>query len=483
MTERTYTNLIKEGNYINNAWEFQGNGETLDVVDKYHGTTMATLPLATEAQMEIAIQASVEGFHNYRTWSAGQRAEVLTKLRDLIEEHQDALAQLIVDEAGKPLSYAKGEISRCIATVEIAARETLMFKGEIVPMDFAAGTGKTAFTKPFPIGPVACITPFNFPLNLVLHKVAPALATGCSVVIKPAPQTPLSTLALTALIEQMELPKGVFNVVNCDIPVAEKMVKDERIAKLSFTGSEKVGWYLKNIAGKKRVTLELGGNAAVVVDESAENLPDISKTVAVGAFLYAGQICISTQRIFVHQNIYNAFRGMLIEEIEKLKTGDPSDADVLVGPVIDHGHLKRIEQWVEDAVDGGAEVLTGGHIVSESHNVYAPTLLSHTNTTMKVNCAEVFGPIAVIAPFKDFDEAIAMVNDSNYGLQAGVYTNTFAHVKQSHEEMEVGGIMINNIPGFRIDNMPYGGIKDSGFGREGLKYAMQEMTEERLIVY
>lgn len=477
-----YNTLIKKANYINNTWQYDGNGDFLIVVDKYTSKELSKLPLATETQMEEAIVASVNGFNVYKKWSAGKRASVLNQLKHLIEENKDALAQLIVHEAGKPLSYAQGEISRCIATVEIAEREALMFKGEMIPMDFAAGEGKTAFTKPFPIGVVACITPFNFPLNLVLHKVAPALATGCSVIIKPAPQTPLSTLALTTLIEKLDLPKGVFNVVNCDIPVAEKMVRDNRIAKLSFTGSEQVGWYLKNIVGRKRVTLELGGNAAVIIDESA-NLESAAKTTAIGAYLYAGQICISTQRIYVHENVYDTFEKLLIKEIGALKVGNPSDKDVMVGPVIDHGHLIRIKDWVEEAVSGGAKVLTGGNIVSKSHNIYAPTLLSNTNTSMKVNCAEVFGPIAIIDSFKDFDEAIRLTNDSDYGLQAGVFTNAFENVKKAHEELEVGGIMINNIPGFRIDNMPYGGVKGSGFGREGLRYAMEEMTEERLIVY
>lgn len=477
-----YSNLLQSGNYIAGKWHYNGTGESLTVIDKYSSKQLAILPLATATQMEDAIVASVQGFNTYKIWSAGERSAILTKLRNLIETHKDALAQLIVDEAGKPLSYAQGEISRCIATVEIAAAEALTFKGEIIPMDFAAGTGKTAFTKPFPIGVVACITPFNFPLNLVLHKVAPALATGCSVIIKPAPQTPLSTIALTALIEQLHLPEGVFNVLNCDIPIAEKMVRDSRISKLSFTGSENVGWYLKNIVGRKKVTLELGGNAAVIIDESA-NLEEAARTTALGAYLYAGQICISTQRIFVHQTIYQVFINLLIKEIEDLKVGDPNDKDTLVGPVIDNGHLNRINDWVNDAVADGAKILTGGKIISRTHNIYAPTLLSHTNTSMKVNCAEAFGPIAIIDSFDDFKEAIALTNDSDYGLQVGVFTDSFVNVKKAHESLEVGGIIINNVPGFRIDNMPYGGVKGSGFGREGIKYAMEEMTEQRLIVY
>ena len=481
-TTNCYTDLLNKGNYIDGKWHYEGTGDHLTVMDKYTGDEMAKLPLITDAQAEEAIQASVRGFETYKKWSAGQRSDVLFKLRAAIREHQDELAQLIVDESGKPLDYAHSEISRCITTVEIAAMEALQFTGETVPIDFGAGQGKTAFTKPFPIGPILCITPFNFPLNLVLHKVAPALAVGCSVIIKPAPQTPLSTLALCSLIEKLNLPEGTFNVVNCDIPVAEKMVRDDRLPKLSFTGSEKVGWYLKSIAGRKKVTLELGGNAPAIIDESAD-IEDALKKLVVGTYIYAGQVCISTQRILVHEKIYEDFSRRLIDAIDQINVGNPSEHGTLVGPVIDRGNLNRINDWVNEAVQQGAEVLTGGSITSEEHNIYAPTLLGNTNTNMKVNCAEVFGPVAIMESFKDFDEALVLANNSDYGLQAGVFTNSFENFKKAHEELEVGGVIINNVPGFRIDSMPYGGIKGSGFGREGIKYAMKEMTEERLLVY
>lgn len=481
-TTNCYTDLVNKGNYIAGKWYYEGTGDHLSVVDKYTGEEMAKLPLATEAQAEEAIQASERGFEAYKKWSAGDRSGILFKLRDAIKEHQEELARLIVDESGKPLDYAQGEISRCITTVEIAAMEALRFTGETIPIDFGAGEGKTAFTKPFPIGPILCITPFNFPLNLVLHKVAPALAVGCSVLIKPAPQTPLSTLALCSLIEKLNLPEGTFNVVNCDIPVAEKMVRDDRLPKLSFTGSEKVGWYLKSIAGRKKVTLELGGNAPAIIDESAD-IEDALKKLIVGTYIYAGQVCISTQRILVHEKIYEDFSKRLIDAIDQINVGNPIEHGTLVGPVIDRGNLNRINDWVNEAVGQGAEVLAGGSITSEAHNIYAPTLLSNTNTNMKVNCAEVFGPVAVIETFKDFDQAIALANDSDYGLQAGVFTNSLENFKIAHERLEVGGVIINNVPGFRIDSMPYGGIKGSGFGREGIKYAMAEMVEERLLVY
>lgn len=475
-------NLIKHKNFVANAWLAQGNGEHLTVVDKYNGAELSKLPLATEAQMENAIAASVEAFEEMRTWSAGKRAENLWALRNKIEAHAEELAQLIMKEAGKPISYARNEIARCITTVETAATEVVRFTGEMVPLDFGAGEGKTAFTKRYPMGPIACITPFNFPLNLVLHKVAPAIAVGSPVVIKPAPQSPLSTYALAALMEEVGFPSGAMNVLVCDIPIAEKLVTDARMTMLSFTGSEMVGWHLKNIAGRKKVTLELGGNASVIVDESAD-LKDAAKKVAVGSFIYAGQICISTQRIFVVEKAFEEFRNLFISEVGKLKTGDPSDDSVLVGPIIDAGHLDRIDSWVKEAVDAGAELLCGGDIISREHNTYAPTVLSQTNNSMKVACAEAFGPVAILEKVKDFEDGIRKTNDSNFGLQAGLFTNDFSNVKLSHELLEVGGIMVNNIPGFRIDSMPYGGIKGSGLGREGIKYAMEDMTEMRLMVY
>ncbi len=351
-----------------------------------------------------------------------------------------------------------------------------------MPIDYGAGEGKTAFTKRFPIGVIACITPFNFPLNLVLHKVAPALAVGCSVIVKPAPQAPLSTLALAGLIEKAGYPAGVFNAVVCGIPAAEKLVTDSRVAMLSFTGSEKVGWYLKQIAGQKKVVLELGGNAAVVVDKTAD-LATAARAVAKGAYLYAGQVCISTQRIFVVADVYQEFSKLLLAEIHQIPTGDPHDTAVISGPLIDNQHLQRIHSWINEAVAGGANLLAGGKILDERRNLYEPTLLTNTTDKMKVNSEEAFGPVAVIESVPDFGQALQAVNASRYGLQAGVFTNTFAHVKQAHEELEVGGIIINNVPGFRVDSMPYGGIKNSGFGREGIKYTMEEMTEPRLMVY
>jgi len=480
-TTSPYTTILRTHNFIANQWISEGAGQ-MDVLDKYTNQVIATLPEATEAQMEQAIQAAQSGFEALKTWSAGKRQDALNKLADLLEEQQDAWADLIVKEAGKPLGYAKGEIARCLITIRTAAAEAVRFSGEMVPIDFAAGEGKTAFTKRFPVGIVGCITPFNFPLNLLLHKVAPALATGSSVVIKPAPQSPLCTHAFAELMLEAGFPKGVYNVLTCSIPVAEKLVRDERVGMLSFTGSDAVGWHLKNIAGRKKVALELGGNAAVIIDATAD-LKKAAKLCAVGSYIYAGQVCISTQRIFVDEAVFDQFKAMLIAEIEALKVGDPNDSDTLVGPIIDSSHLDRITEWVNEAVAAGAEVLTGGHIVSRDNNVYAPTLLTNTTSAMKVCSREAFGPVCVLEKVTDFEAGISKANDSDFGLQVGIFTNRFDQVKAAHETLEVGGIMVNNIPGFRVDSMPYGGIKGSGFGREGIKYAMEEMTEPRLLVY
>jgi glyceraldehyde-3-phosphate dehydrogenase (NADP+) len=474
--------LFQQANFINGAWVKEGDGSFNTVVDKYHGTELARIAHATAEQMEQAIAAAYASRAAVHKLSAGERGAKLEALAKLVEERAEDLAMLIVKEGGKPIGYAKGEIARCITTVRTAASEALRFTGEMVSVDYGGGAGRTAFTKRFPIGVIGAITPFNFPLNLVLHKVAPAMAVGCPVVLKPAPQAPLSALALAAMMEEIGWPKGAFSVLLCGNAVAEMLVKDERVAMLSFTGSDKVGWHLKAICGKKKVALELGGNAAVIIDAGTD-LAAAAKTVAMGANLYAGQTCISTQRIFVVQPEFEQFRDLLVKEFNALKAGDPSDPAVSLGPIIDKGHFERISSWLEEAVNAGAVVLAGGAAVDVERNVFGATLLTGTKHSMKVDCAEVFGPVTIVEPVKDFSAAVARVNDSSYGLQAGVYTNNFAHVKQAHEEIEVGGVIINNIPGFRVDSMPYGGVKDSGLGREGLKYAMEEMSEPRLIVY
>lgn len=475
-------NKVKFGNYINGKWTESIAAESLEVLNKFTQEPIAKLPLANETDIENAITSAKKGFLEIRSWSAGKRSEYLQKLWNALNDRSQEAIDIIISEAGKPRSYAESEVKRCLATIDSAISEAKRFSGEMVPIDFGAGEGKTAFTKRFPVGPILCITPFNFPLNLVLHKVAPALAVGCSVIVKPAPQAPLSALFLANLLDEVGYPAGVANFLCCDIPMAEKMVRDDRIAMVSFTGSEKVGWYLKSICGIKKVALELGGNAAVIIDEGTD-LKAIAKSVANGAFLYAGQICISTQRIFALSSVFKDFQNVLIDEIKKLPVGDPKDAKTIVGPLIDKQHFDRITAWVDEAKASGATILCGGEIADKKHNIYAPTLLTKTRSPMKVVDEEAFGPIATLETASSFSEAIQKVNDSKFGLQAGVFTNNFEHVKMAHEQLEVGGVIINNVPGFRIDSMPYGGVKMSGLGREGIKYAMEEMTEPRLIVY
>lgn len=482
MPTTTTDTLFTPANLINGNWTFEGDGTFNTVVDKYHGTELARIPNATVAQMEAAISAAYGSRGTLRRMSAGDRSAKLEALAKAIAQEEEAIVALMVKEAGKPVGAARIEVARSITTVRTAAGEALRFGGEMTPLDFGAGAGRTAYTKRYPIGVIAAITPFNFPLNLVLHKVAPAMAVGCPVVLKPSPQAPLCALVLGNLLARIGWPAEAFHVLTCGVPVAEKLVKDERVAMLSFTGSDKVGWHLKSICGKKKVALELGGNAAVIIDADVD-LAVAAKSVAVGANVYAGQTCISTQRIYAVDSVFDRFRDLLVSAYAELKAGDPSDANVTVGPIIDKGHYERISGWVEEATKGGARILAGGKPVDLARNVYGATLLTGTQHSMRVNCAEVFGPVAILERVADMDEAIAQVNNSTYGLQAGVFTNSIANMKRAHDELEVGGVIINNVPGFRIDSMPYGGIKDSGLGREGVKYAMEEMSEPRLLVY
>ncbi len=432
--------------------------------------------------MEEAISKAFSSKHTHLQIPAGTRESCLQKLATLLESKYADFVDLIVRESGKPIGNARAEVDRGVRTLRLAAAESLRFCGEIIPMDFGAGAGKTAFTKRIPVGVVVGITPFNFPLNLVLHKVAPALAVGCPIIIKPAPQAPLTALALAALVQEAGFAAGALQVLLCENALAERLVTDPRIAMLSFTGSDAVGWRLRAIAGKKKVALELGGNAAVIVDETTD-LPTAAKAVCIGAYSYAGQTCISTQRVFVVEAVFARFQQLLIDEIEQIKSGNPHDENVVNGPIIDAGHLDRIDAWVHEAIAGGAQVLAGGKILSQTHHIFAPTLLTQTDPSMKVCHDEVFGPVAVLEKVSDFEMAVDKVNESRYGLQVGVFTNCIDRVKWAHSHLEVGGVIINGAPGFRVDNMPYGGIKDSGAGREGVRYAMEEMTEPRLLVY
>ena len=476
----SFTFLIRKNSFISHSWSGSSK-ETWDVKDKYSGELLSQVTLASDIEVERAVASSKAAFDSFKKSSAGERHELLKALKDKLEQHHEAFSQLLSREAGKPIGYARGEISRCLATLEFAAEEARRIGGEVIPMDFAAATGKRAITSLFPIGPVIGISPFNFPLNLALHKIAPAIAAGCSIIIKPSPYAPLTLLAFASLMEEVGLPKGLVNIVCCSNQLSEKMVRDERFKAFSFTGSPTVGWMLKEKAGKKKVQLELGGDAAVIIDDSAD-LEKAAKQVAIGAYLYAGQICISTQRIYVQKSIEEKFEKLLIEEIKNLPCGDPQDEKTQVGPLIDPIHFERIKVLIHEAKDQGAKVLIGGN-GDESKNLFYPTLLKDVSHQCRVCQEEAFGPVAVMASFEKFEDCLKEVNESRFGLQAGVFTNRLDHMRRSFEELEVGGLMINNIPGFRIDHMPYGGIKDSGLGREGLRYSIEEFSEPKLLVF
>ena len=457
------------------------SAETIDIRDKYTGEIIDTAPLAGEDQMEEAVRAAGKAFEQFRYSSAEKRAGILQALYDGIKKRQDDLAVLIAREAGKPIGYARNEVVRALDNIATGIRETLNFTGETVPMDYLNGKGRTAYTVRVPYGPVLGISPFNFPLNLALHKIIPAVGTGSPVIIKPAPQTPLTMFALADIIEEAGITPGIIQVVLTGNETAEKAVRDPRFGIFSFTGSDRVGWHLKKIAGAKKVFLEMGGNAAAVIDENA-NLTRAAKKLAYGSFLYAGQICISVQRIYVHRKVFDRFTELFLQETGRIRSGNPLDENVTNGPMISASDLRRIDTWIKEAVAQGAKILAGGSILDSEHNLYAPTVLTNTGFPMRVIADETFAPVVNINPVDSFDEGIALVNRSRYGLQAAYFTDSIANMRKAIRLTDVGGLMINEIPGFRIDSMPYGGMKDSGLGREGARYAMREFTQEKLIV-
>ena len=449
------------------------------VRNPYTGETIAHVCQASPADAESAVQSSVEGAAAMRRLSGYARSMLLANAAQALQARQEEFARTMTAEAGKPLTDARREVGRAIQTLSIAGEEAKRIGGEVVPLDWSPGMESYwGVTRRFPIGPILGITPFNFPLNLVVHKVAPALAAGNSILIKPAPQTPLTALLLGDLLLKAGVPPGGLNILPCDNTVAEQLVVDPRFKLLSFTGSAPVGWMLKAKCGKKKVVLELGGNAAVIIEPDAD-LEYAAQRCVTGGFTYAGQTCISVQRIFVHESVVESFTEQLMARVRGLATGDPGDERTVVGPLIDAGAAQRIEGWIGEAVAQGARLLSGG---SREGSVVRPTVLSQVTAAMNVSCREVFGPLVTITPYREFEAALNAVNDSDYGLQAGIFTNNIGRIFQAFEQLEVGGVLANEIPTFRADHMPYGGIKDSGIGREGLRYAIEDMTEPKLLV-
>jgi acyl-CoA reductase-like NAD-dependent aldehyde dehydrogenase len=449
------------------------------VVNPFTGEQVAEVSQAGQTEAEAATTAAVSAFHSMRRLSSHARAHALAALAAHLTTRQEEFAATITSESGKPVVDARREVSRAIQTFLIAAEEAKRIPGEVLPLDWTPGTESyLGLTRRFPIGPILGITPFNFPLNLVVHKLAPALAAGNSIVIKPAPQTPLTALLLGELILQTDLPPGAVSVVPCSNTVAEHMVMDPRFKLLSFTGSAAVGWMLKSKCGKKKVVLELGGNAGVIVEPDAD-LDLAAQRCVTGGFAYAGQTCISVQRIYVHAAVYDTFLEKFLAKVRTLKSGDPSNQGTVVGPVIDQGAARRIEAWMREAVVQGARVQVGG---TRSGALLEPTVLTEVTPSMKVSCQELFGPLLTVTPYTRFDDALAALNDSEYGLHAGVFTQDVNKIFQAYRELEVGAVLANEIPTFRADHMPYGGVKESGVGREGVRYAMEDMTELKLLV-
>jgi len=454
-------------------------GERIEVRAPFDQALIGVTWNASAAAMERAIVETVRGAALMREMPAYRRAQILRAIATGIETRKAELSRVLALEAGKPIKTARLEVDRAIFTFNVAAEEATRIAGEVLPLDLMESTaGRFAITRRFPIGGIAAITPFNFPVNLAAHKAAPAIAAGCSLLLKPAPQTPFTALLLNEIALAAGLPPGAWNTVPCCNEVAAKMVEDDRLKMLTFTGSGAVGWQLKQRAGKKRVTLELGGNAGVVIHKDAD-LDYAAERCAFGGFSYAGQSCISVQRILVHREVERAFLEKLIPRVQALKTGDPLEETTDVGPLIRASDAARVDTWLAEARAAGAKIECGG---TRKGSVIEPTVLTQTNPQMKVNCQEVFAPVVTVSPYDDFDSALALVNDSPYGLQAGIFTRDAHAIFRAYNKLDVGGVIVGDVPTFRIDHMPYGGTKDSGMGREGLRYAIEEMTEPKLLV-
>lgn len=450
------------------------------VLDKYSGKIAARVAMANAMAIEKAIAAAAKAASPMAAMKPYQRRAVLEHCIARFHERKDELARALCIEAGKPIKDSQGEVARLIDSFRIAADESVRIGGEIVNLEISErARGYRGLIKRVPLGPCSFITPFNFPLNLVAHKVAPAIAAGCPFVLKPSEKTPIGALIIGEVLAETDLPNGAFSILPCRIEDAAPFVEDARLKLLSFTGGQ-IGWELKASAGRKKVVLELGGNAACIVDaDQKDRLDFVIDRLLFGSFYQSGQSCIKVQRILIHASLYDEVKKRLLAAAKKLKAGDPKKLDTLLGPMIDEAAAKRLEGWIAEAKQAGASLLCGG---TRRGNMLEATVLENVPRTAKLNCMEAFGPVTVLAPFDDFDEALRTVNDSDYGLQAGVFTNDLGHAMRAWDLLEQGGVIIGDIPSFRVDNMPYGGVKLSGIGREGIRYAIEDMTELRLMV-
>jgi glyceraldehyde-3-phosphate dehydrogenase (NADP+) len=463
--------------YVGGEWRTAGSGA--ETINPFDGARQGMYALAGAEGAEEAVRKGLEGFSETRELTSFDRSEILFRIADGIQTRKDVLAESITREVGKAIQFSRIEVDRAISTFRIAGEEAKRIGGETLSLDLLpASSGRFGLVRRFPVGIVLAVCPFNYPLNLAAHKIGPAIAAGNTVLFKPAPQAPGTALELTRIIEASGFPRKAFSTLPCPNEVAERLVTDDRIAMLSFTGSAAVGWKLKSLAGKKKVLLELGGNAGVIIDESAD-IDDAVRKNVMGAFVYSGQVCIKVQRIFVHEKLFDSYVQKFVAATKAIKCGDPMSGETVVGPLIDDAAADRVERWISEAVRSGARVLTGG---IRKGRIIEPAVLLHAGRTSEVYCNEVFGPVVTLQPFKNFAEAIDLVNDTRYGLQAGVFSNNHQNILRAYEKIQTGAVIVNDNPTYRMDHMPYGGIKDSGLGREGVKYAIEAMTEPKLLV-
>lgn len=467
------------------TWDFLLGGRmvtrdrTWDVRNPYSGEVVGRAAVGTREDVEAAIADACRVAKATAALPSHARATALDRLRQALADSRDEIANLLAREAGKTLALARAEVDRAVFVLQQGAEEAKRIGGEVLPMDLMPhGEGRWAITRRFPRSPIAAITPFNFPVLLAAHKLAPAMACGATMVLKPPPQDPLSTLALARLIPECGYPAGAIAVVPCENEDAAPLLDDPRIRMITFTGSARVGWMIRQRASTRPVALELGGNAAAIIEPDADLGHAVRRTVA-GGYLYAGQSCISTQRILVHRTIYQAFVDQFVPAVAALKAGDPMAPGTDVGPMIDEASARRAEEWIQEAVRGGARLATGG---GRRGSVLEPAVLLESTSAMRVNCEEIFAPATTVRPYDDFEDALAEVNASTYGLQAGVFTHDFRKIQRAFETLEVGAVVINEVPGFRVDHVPYGGVKQSGLGREGPRAAIEEMTELRVLM-
>jgi acyl-CoA reductase-like NAD-dependent aldehyde dehydrogenase len=451
----------------------------LKVYDKYTGEVATQVAMASPEHIDQAIAAAVESQPALNAMPAYERQAILQHCVQRFTERSEELAQALCIEAGKPIKDSRGEVTRLIDTFRLASERSVRFNGEVQNLEISArAKGYRGMFQRVPIGPCSFISPFNFPLNLAAHKVAPALAVGCSFVLKPASLTPIGALIIGEVLAETDLPEGAFSILPCRRDGAELFTTDDRLKLLSFTGSPAVGWDLKKKSGKKKVVLELGGNAACVVDNDWD-LDDAVERIVFGAFYQSGQSCIGVQRIIVHEDVYDAFKAKLVTRTKALIMGDPKNEETFIGPMISEGEAERLQNWVDEAAAAGANVLTGG---KREGTMLPATLLENVPKDLSICTEEAFGPVAVLSKFSEFDQALEMVNDSQFGLQAGIFTKDLYKAHKAWDTLEVGGVVIGDVPSYRVDNMPYGGVKESGLGREGIRFAMEDMSEIRNMV-